>query len=180
MQDALYEAGVAPASTLAFIGSTQATLEAVLAIPISRLVAAYGPRRVAIAGSVLAGLGPILAGSCTRSVPGLMLTEGIMFGTGQALVFFCAATLPSKWFLRRRNFATGLVYAGAGIGGAAFSIITAQLVHKVGIPNAFRILGVIFTTINLPCSWMLKSRAQKVPWSAKKTEDGAKAKTIDW
>lgn len=120
MQDALFELGVAPSSTLAFIGSTQArsssfsarrslanvprysqaTLEALLAIPISRLVGAYGPvgrsdsqvatrttaeadlsqslapqRRVAIAGSLLASLGPILAGSCSHSVPGLLITE---------------------------------------------------------------------------------------------------------
>lgn len=82
MQDALFEIGVAPSSTLSFIGSTQvslflpgaliyprslsrshrrklgssaaddlldpkqATLEALFAIPISRLVAAYGNVRL--------------------------------------------------------------------------------------------------------------------------------------
>lgn len=75
MQEALFEAGVAPSSTLSFIGSTQATIEALFAVPISRLVAAYGPRRVAIVGSILAGLGPILAGSCSHSVAGLIITE---------------------------------------------------------------------------------------------------------
>ena len=45
-QDALVTADVAAASTLAFVGSTQATMQAVLAIPISRLIAAYGPVRL--------------------------------------------------------------------------------------------------------------------------------------
>jgi hypothetical protein len=74
-QDALFAEGLAPSSALAFIGSTQATLEAVFAIPISRIVARYGPKRIAIIGGVLSGLGPILAGSCTRSFAGMMITE---------------------------------------------------------------------------------------------------------
>lgn len=74
-QDALFAEGLAPSSALAFIGSTQATLEAVFAIPISRIVARYGPKRIAIVGGLLSGLGPILAGSCTRSFGGMMITE---------------------------------------------------------------------------------------------------------
>ncbi|ORY88445.1 major facilitator superfamily domain-containing protein [Leucosporidium creatinivorum] len=178
MQDALFEIGVAPSSTLSFIGSTQATLQALFAIPISRLVAVYGNRRVAIAGSLLAGLGPILAGSCSTSVPGLIITEGFMFGLGQALCFFCAATLPSHYFLRRRNLATGLVYAGAGVGGALFAVILSALVKSHGVPWAFRIIGILFTAINLPCAWMLKSRNSRVPWRRKEGQE--KTKLVEW
>lgn len=74
-QAALFKEGLAPASTLSYIGSTQAAVEAIIAIPVSRLVATYGPRRIATIGAVLTGLGPIIAGSVTHSVAGLMLTE---------------------------------------------------------------------------------------------------------
>lgn len=65
-------------------------------------------------------------------------------------------------------------------GGSVFSIIASQLIERVGISWAFRIIGCLFFAINLPCSWMLKSRAARVPWSTKKTEDGEKVKAIDW
>ncbi|KAK6909057.1 hypothetical protein I203_103068 [Kwoniella mangroviensis CBS 8507] len=157
-QDALHAAQLAPTSTLAFIGSTQATLAALCAIPISALVTRYGNRNVAIIGAILSGVGPILAGWCTRSVAGLLVTEGFLFGFGQALCFFCAATLPSSYFSRRRNLATGLVYAGSGVGGAALSLSADGLIKTVGLAWAFRILGLIFLAINLPCAFLLKPR----------------------
>ncbi|WWC72149.1 uncharacterized protein I206_106109 [Kwoniella pini CBS 10737] len=136
-QDALHSADLAPTSTLAFIGSTQASLAAFCAIPISAIVAKYGNRNVAIAGAILSGLGPILAGWCTHSV---------------------AATLPSSYFSRKRNLATGLVYAGSGVGGAALSLAADGLIKSIGLPWAFRILGIVFLTINLPCAYLLKLR----------------------
>nr|XP_019010463.1 uncharacterized protein I206_04932 [Kwoniella pini CBS 10737]OCF49244.1 hypothetical protein I206_04932 [Kwoniella pini CBS 10737] len=157
-QDALHSADLAPTSTLAFIGSTQASLAAFCAIPISAIVAKYGNRNVAIAGAILSGLGPILAGWCTHSVAGLLVTEGFLFGGGQALCFFCAATLPSSYFSRKRNLATGLVYAGSGVGGAALSLAADGLIKSIGLPWAFRILGIVFLTINLPCAYLLKLR----------------------
>ncbi|BGP43511.1 hypothetical protein JCM10449v2_007546 [Rhodotorula kratochvilovae] len=162
-QDALVAANVAPASTLAFIGSTQATMQAILAIPISRLIAAYGPRRVALAGTLCAGLGPILGGFCTNSVVGLLFTEGFLFGVGEAMCFFCAATLPSMYFLRRRNIATGIVYSGAGVGGAVFSIATSALHQRMSLPWTFRTVGLMMTAINLPSSLALKTRLEKQP-----------------
>lgn len=75
LQDALYESGAAPTATLSWIGSTLATHQAIFAVPIIRVVGAYGPKRIAIIGSLLAGIGPIIAGSCSRSVPGLVVTE---------------------------------------------------------------------------------------------------------
>ncbi|WWC91854.1 uncharacterized protein L201_006801 [Kwoniella dendrophila CBS 6074] len=162
-QDALHAAHVAPTSTLAFIGSSQGVLEGLLAIPISALVVRFGNRNVGIVGAILSGLGPILAGFCSRSVPGLLITEGLVFGFGQALCFFCAATLPSSYFLRKRNLATGLVYAGSGIGGAVISVIANGLIKSVGIPWAFRTLGLMFMAINLPCAILLKPRPDLSP-----------------
>jgi MFS family permease len=166
-QDALVAEGLAPSSTLAFIGSTQVSLEAIFAIPIGRLVGAFGPRRVAIVGSLFTGLGPVIAGSFVHSYGGLLVFEGLMYGLGAALCFFSVATLPSQYFLRRRNLATGLVYAGSGVGGAIFSIITSQLLKRVSLAWTFRIIGLIMTAINLPAALTLKARAAKKPLRSK-------------
>lgn len=166
-QDALVAEGLAPSSTLAFIGSTQVSLEAIFAIPIGRLVGAFGPRRVAIVGSLFTGLGPVIAGSFVNSYGALLVFEGLMYGLGAALCFFSVATLPSQYFLRRRNLATGLVYAGSGVGGAIFSIITSQLLKRVSLAWTFRIIGLLMTAINLPAALTLKARAAKKPLRSK-------------
>ncbi|GAA5985615.1 hypothetical protein JCM10908_007043 [Rhodotorula pacifica] len=162
-QDALVGQGLAPSSTLAFIGSTQVSLEAIFAIPIGRLVGAFGPRRVAIVGSLFTGLGPILAGSFTGNFAALLVFEGLMYGLGAALCFFSVATLPAQYFLRRRNLTTGLVYSGSGLGGAVFSIITSRLLQRVSLAWTFRIIGLLMTAINLPAALTLKARAAKQP-----------------
>ena len=72
---------------------------------------------------------------------------------------------------------TGIVYAGAGVGGAVFALITSALIKRFDVPWAFRILGLIFLSINLPCAWVLKSRSPKVPLRRKEGEE--KAKLVD-
>ncbi|GAA5906385.1 hypothetical protein JCM6882_002715 [Rhodosporidiobolus microsporus] len=172
-QDALVAQGLAPSSTLAWIGSTQASIEAIAAIPVSRLVAAYGPRRVALAGAFFTSAGPLFGGFCTKSVAGLVITEGLMFGLGQTLVFFASATLPSSYFYRRRNIATGIVYAGGGVGGALFSIVAAQLLERMSLAWTFRTIGFIFAVMNVPAALALKARAPREPLRSGK-------KIVDW
>lgn len=79
---------------------------------------------------------------------------------------------------RHRVLSTGLVYAGAGVGGAVFALIAAALIKAYNIPWAFRIIGIIFTAINLPSAYMLKSRHAKVP--LRKREGEVRAKVVDW
>ncbi|KAI9315803.1 major facilitator superfamily domain-containing protein [Zopfochytrium polystomum] len=135
--------GLAPASTMVWVGSVQTSFEAMIAVPGARLVEAYGPRRVALIGTLLVAAGSALGSFFTESVPGLIVTEGIMFGLGQALCFFAAATLPSAYFLRRRNLATGIVFAGSGP------------------PLDSRILGALMLLVNLPAALVLRTRTAR-------------------
>lgn len=51
------------------------------------------------------GLGPIIAGSFSHSFPAMFMFEGVLFGIGESLSFSAAATLPSSYFLTKRNLA---------------------------------------------------------------------------
>ncbi|GAA6034695.1 hypothetical protein JCM8097_001127 [Rhodosporidiobolus ruineniae] len=173
-QDALVATGLAPSSTLAWVGSTLGCIQGIAAIPILRFVAAYGPRTMALIGTAFLSLAMLLASFCTHTVGGLVVTQGLMFGIGEAILFLSAAHLPSAYFLRRRNIATGITYAGGGVGGAIFSIVTAQLLKRVSLPWTYRILALIFLVLNLPCALSLKTRAPRVP-----LRGGAGKKTFD-
>ncbi|KAM0752062.1 MFS general substrate transporter [Meredithblackwellia eburnea MCA 4105] len=163
-QEELVRQGLASASTLAFIGSCQTVMQGAAAIPTSRLVARFGSRNIALVGTLLAGLGPIIAGSCVHSVAGLILAEGIIFGTGQCFVFHAAVQLPAAYFLQKRGLVTGIVYSGGGAGGAVLAIISAKLIQTIGLAWTFRVMGLIFTVVNIPCALLLKSRLPKQPF----------------
>ncbi|KDE08182.1 hypothetical protein MVLG_01661 [Microbotryum lychnidis-dioicae p1A1 Lamole] len=141
--------------SVSWTGSVQAASEAAFAIPIMRLVGAYGPRKVAIVGAFIASSGPFLASFCSKSFTGLLITEGLIFGIGQSLIFFPAATLPSSYFQKRRNMATGLTYAGGGIGGAGFSLLSSVLLRRWGVAWSLRCLSLVYLCITLPASYLI-------------------------
>ncbi|KAJ7366821.1 putative monocarboxylate transporter [Mycena albidolilacea] len=162
MQDAL--TGLGSTGTIAYIGSVQATFTGLLAIPCARLVASFGPRPVALAGTVLCFLGPLTASFVTTSFVGLFILEGVVWGVGAALIFPAAATLPSSYFLKRRNLATGITYGGGGVGGAGFSLLSSVLLNKLGIPWALRITAFLYLALTLPPALVLKSRFPLKPF----------------
>ncbi|SCV71969.1 BQ2448_4663 [Microbotryum intermedium] len=159
MQDALSDLG----PVTSWIGSIQAASTAALAIPCNRLVAAYGPRKIALIGTFITSAGPLLGSFCSKSFGGLMVTEGLLFGVGQSLIFFPAATLPSLYFLKRRNLATGCTYAGGGIGGAGFSLLSSVLIKRVGIPWTLRVTALVYFAITFPASYFIKARLPRKP-----------------
>ncbi|GAA5901524.1 uncharacterized protein JCM6883_000242 [Sporobolomyces salmoneus] len=164
LSDALFSAGVGTASQLTWIGSSQATVQAVFAVLVGRLIAHYGARRCAVVGSLLLGLGPLLGSFCTHSLIGLALTEGVLFGMGEALLFFASATLPSSYFLKRRNVATGIAYSGGGIGGAVLSLALGQLLKHLSIAWTLRAYALILTSVSLPAALIIQSRLPRQPF----------------
>lgn len=65
------------------------------------------------------------------------------------------AILP-HWFDMHRSLAVGIATAGAGLGGVAYSIITARLVAAVDIPWTYRILSFCGLASNATCSLLLR------------------------
>jgi hypothetical protein len=53
------------------------------------------------------------------------------------------------------------VYAGGGLGGAAWSLGMDKLIGHVGIAWAFRILGFIALTMGLPAALLLQERTRR-------------------
>jgi MFS family permease len=52
-----------------------------------------------------------------------ILGQGILQGIGCGLTLPMVFALPSQWFKKRRGLATGIVIAGAAVGGAVSSLI---------------------------------------------------------
>ncbi|CAG7927991.1 unnamed protein product [Penicillium olsonii] len=79
----------------------------------------------------------------------LVLSQGIVQGIGNGLLFTPCIALVSTYFSKRRAFALSLAACGAPIGGVIFPLISQQLSTRIGSPWAIRVMGfvMVFNTV---------------------------------
>jgi len=119
------------------------------------MVDRFGPRRLLIAGILMAGAAVIGLGSIST------LPWFYFFYMLNALGYVCGGPLPaqvlvSHWFVKSRGKAMGLAYLGIGFGGASVPWISHLLVTRFGWQTALRVLGVLIVVLALPFAALLK------------------------
>ncbi|BEI83594.1 hypothetical protein CcaverHIS002_0401980 [Cutaneotrichosporon cavernicola] len=176
LQGALVADHLAPASTLAFVGSIAVSMLSALAILNSRLFGQVGARPMALVGVAFMASSQLLAGFTTKNVGGLFVTAGVMMGLGVSLCFMVISITPSQYFTRRKGTALGIVYSGGGFGGAIISLALEAGVRHLGVPWTFRLVGFLMLATCVPAAWFIKERfspqrREFVDWSLFKNLD---------
>ncbi len=115
----------------------------------------FGPRRVMMAGILMAG--GALVGLGWVSTLGMFY----FFYFFNALGYVCGGPLPnqvllSRWFEKSRGKAMGFAYLGIGIGGATVPWISHVLIEHFGWQSALRLLGGLIVLISLPLAFFVK------------------------
>src|SRR5438445_32946 len=123
------------------------------------MVDRFGPRRLMLAGILMAGAALIGLGSIST------LGMFYFFYMLNALGYVCGGPLPSqvllsRWFERSRGKAMGFAYLGIGLGGAAVPWISHTLVQHFGWQAALRTLGLLILAIALPAALLTKEPPQ--------------------
>jgi len=101
----------------------------------------------------------------------LILAQGLCFGWGMGFLFVGSVGVPPQWFTTRRSIANAIAAAGSGCGGLIWSLSTQAMIDKLGLPWAFRILGILSGSINLICANVIRDRNKQV---------GARVRAFDW
>lgn len=119
------------------------------------IVDRFGPRRLMIAGIVMAGGALIGLAHMTA------LWMFYLFYIVNALGYVCGGPLPnqvllSRWFSKARGKAMGFAYLGIGAGGYLVLRLSPQLVGAFGWRGALQTLGIIIVAIALPLAWFLR------------------------
>jgi sugar phosphate permease len=119
------------------------------------IVDRFGPRRLMIAGIVMAGGALIGLAHMTA------LWMFYLFYILNALGYVCGGPLPnqvllSRWFSKARGKAMGLAYLGIGAGGYLVLRLSPQLVGAFGWRGALQTLGIIIVAIALPLAWFVR------------------------
>jgi MFS family permease len=106
--------------------------------PIGCLFDAYGPTGLLSSGSLILVLSLILT-SISAQYYHYLLSQGVLFGLGVALLFYPSMACVATHFNEYRATATGIVSAGSGCGGVVYPIMLRYLFNKVGFGWTVRI-----------------------------------------
>jgi sugar phosphate permease len=117
----------------------------------------FGPRRLMIAGVLMAGGALIGLGAVSA------LWMFYAFYMVNALGYVCGGPLPnqvllSNWFDRTRGRAMGIAYLGIGLGGAIVPWIAHWLTDAFGWRVSLQILGAAIVAVALPLVYTVRER----------------------
>ena len=120
-----------------------------------RIVDRFGPRRLMLAGIVMAGLALVGLSYVTT------LGAFYLFYAFNALGYVCGGPLPnqvllSRWFDQGRGKAMGIAYLGIGVGGALVPLLAFALTQSLGWRGALRGLGFLMILIALPAAYFVR------------------------
>jgi sugar phosphate permease len=118
------------------------------------IVDRFGPRRLMLAGILLAG-GALVGLGASSAVWAFYL-----FYLMNAIGYVCGGPLPnqvllSRWFDRARGKAMGIAYLGIGIGGTIVPYLAYQLTTRFGWRVSLRAVGVLIVVIAFPLAYRL-------------------------
>src|SRR6266487_2670013 len=121
------------------------------------IVDRFGPRRLMMAGIVMAGGALIGLGASTA------VWTFYVFYFFNALGYVCGGPLPnqvllSQWFDRTRGRAMGVAYLGIGIGGALVPLLANRLTQQFGWRGSLQAVGVLIVLIAFPLAYFVRER----------------------
>jgi len=121
------------------------------------IVDRFGPRRLMMAGIVMAG-GALVGLGASAAV-----WTFYVFYFLNALGYVCGGPLPnqvllSQWFDRARGRAMGVAYLGIGIGGAIVPLVANRLTQQFGWRGSLQTLGILIVVIALPLAYFVHER----------------------
>ncbi|BEI90037.1 uncharacterized protein CcaverHIS019_0301070 [Cutaneotrichosporon cavernicola] len=125
-----------------------------------------------IVGLVISTAGLIGAAFATSPTQ-LIGTVGVLYPFSAALYLPCA-TLVYEWFYERRGLATGIMFAGTGVGGTVFPFLLDGLLKRFGHKATMISFGVGYAILNsislifirrrVPLGGAVVRRRPKVEW----------------
>lgn len=106
----------------------------------------YGPKFIMVLGSIIVGLGWILASKAT-GITFLVIAYGIIAGSGVGIAYGGPISVSAKWFPDAKGLAVGLTVLGFGLSALITAPLARALIASKGVLPTFSILGIIFLIV---------------------------------
>ena len=120
----------------------------------------YGPRKLAMAGGVLFGVGYLIASTALsmNSLVLLYIGYGIIGGCGLGLGYVTPVATAAKWFPDKKGFVTGMVVMGFGFGALVMSKVIAPTLMTMFNNNLVQVffwIGIVMLILTIPAGFTL-------------------------
>jgi MFS family permease len=113
-----------------------------------------GARVLVPVGGLLLGAALVLTGRVT-TLWQYYLAFGILGGAGIACIQIPAAAIVSRWFVRSRGAAMGIISAGASASAVVFYPLNTYLIVVFGWRTALVLFGVLVAVVTIPIAALL-------------------------
>ena len=158
----LEEGGFTKTQTQIIFSVGLLTFAVVMALVAGRWQRKIGPRRVAMTGGLVLGVGYLLAGFSGVNFWGIMIGVGLLGGAGIGLGYVCPIAALIKWFPDKKGLITGLAVAGFGFGALIWVKLTGGFKFGPvdltpgwkglygmgwGVCEVFKLYGVLFAVL---------------------------------
>ena len=146
-------------SGIAIIGSSAMGFM-YLGLPFTFAIMQHWPRYrlfYAPSGVLIMGLALVISSFSTR-VWQLIFTQGFLYALGGTLLYTPTISFLDEWFVRRKGFAYGVMWAGTGVGGICVPLIMNWGLDKYGHRIMLRAWAVALVTLASPFLFFIKPR----------------------
>jgi OFA family oxalate/formate antiporter-like MFS transporter len=145
----------------------------------------FGPRTLAVAGSLLFGGGHLLAALALtlHSLPLLWLGYGVVGGIGLGLGYVTPVATAAKWFPDKKGLVTGMVVMGFGFGALLMSKCIAPSLSAVfdgRLPLVFAGSGTIVGGAGLVAALFMRNPPAATAGSSMARANAAAEAPTDW
>jgi MFS transporter, OFA family, oxalate/formate antiporter len=131
---------------------------AIVMLFVNKVLRKYGPRITSCIGAVLFCIGYIIASQSNGNLLVLILSMGLISGSGIAFGFVAVLNNIVRWFPNRKGLATGLGVCGYGGGAILLSQVADYLLgNNWFVLDIFLVIGIIWGVLFLVCSLFLTS-----------------------
>lgn len=122
----------------------------------------FGPRKLAVAGSLLFAAGHLLAALALelRSLPLLWTGYGVVGGIGLGLGYVTPVATAAKWFPDKKGLVTGMVVMGFGFGALLMSKGIVPMLESCfsgNLPRVFAGAGLMVGVLGLTAALFLRN-----------------------
>ncbi|GEM11869.1 MFS monocarboxylate transporter [Rhodotorula toruloides] len=115
----------------------------------------------------------MLASSWATKVWHLIVLQGVVLGLSGAALYAPVLLWLNSWFHMRRGLASGIVFAGTGVGGLIFPFIISTLLDRHGFATMCRVWAAITAAVYAIAVWLIRPRVpptrpkgERGPWFA--------------
>jgi MFS family permease len=100
----------------------------------------------------------LIASSFSNAVWHLILTQGILYAIGGSLLYSPAIIYLDEWFIKRKGFAFGVMWAGTGCSGIVVPFVMSWGLQAYGFRTTLRAWAITLMILASPLIYYVKPR----------------------